>query len=122
MSNYQQKGFFLHDEKVLRFYKSLAFILGQLSVCRYSNNTTSFSPLSDLSLQDSLFHEYKKVCSVCAVRIMPCGRTGRYAVIYFSTMADVDRAIEETRVNKYFMDWPVEVDVFLAGDELIDDK
>ncbi len=76
----------------------------------------------DLSLQDSLLHEYKKVCSAVSVRIMSCGRTGRYAVIYFSTMSDVDRALEETRNNKYFLDWPVEADVFLAGDELIDDK
>jgi len=53
---------------------------------------------------------------------MPCGRTGRYAVIYFSTMADVERALEETKLNKYFLDWQVEVDVYLAGDELFDDK
>jgi hypothetical protein len=53
---------------------------------------------------------------------MPCGRSGRYAVIYFSSMSDVERAVEETRINKFFLDWGIEVDVFLAGEELIDDK
>ena len=88
----------------------------------FAKLTEMYFPFSDLSLQETLFHEYKKVCSVCAVRIMPCGRSGRYAVIYVSTMADVNRAIEETRINKNLLDWPVEVDVFLAGEELSDDK
>jgi hypothetical protein len=37
-------------------------------------------------------------------------------------MTDVEAAIQESRNNKYFLDWPIEVDVFLAGEELIDDK
>ena len=56
---------------------------------------------------------------------MSCGRSGRYAILYFNSMTDVEAAIQESRNNKYFMDfmdWPIEVDVFLAGEELIDDK
>ena len=55
---------------------------------------------------------------------MSCGRSGRYAILYFNSMTDVEAAIQESRNNKYFMDCPgpIEVDVFLAGEELIDDK
>ena len=75
--------------------------------------------VSDLALQDALLREYKKVS---AVRVMSCGRSGRYAILYFNSMTDVEAAIQENKNNKYFMDWPIEVDVFLAGEELIDDK
>ncbi len=67
-------------------------------------------------------HEYKKVCSVCSVRVVPCGRTGRYAVIYFATMGDVDRALEETRVNKFFVEKNIEADLYLAGEQLVEDR
>ena len=43
--------------------------------------------LAYLSSQESLIQEYKKVCSVHTVRIVPYGRSGRYAVIYFAGLA-----------------------------------
>ena len=74
-------------------------------------------------MQDALYHEYKKWCSVSAVRILRCGRQGRYAVIYLATMNDVARALDESRTNKqHFMNCITEADVFLAGDELVEDK
>jgi len=74
------------------------------------------------SSEEVLMHEYKKVCSVCSVRVVPCGRTGRYAVIYFATMGDVDRAMEETRVNKFFVEKNIEADLYLAGEQLVEDR
>lgn len=77
--------------------------------------------LSDLSLQDSLLHEYKSVCNVRSVRIGHSGRHGRYAVIYLATMADVAKALDESRlITKTYH--TAEVDVILAGDEIVEDK
>ncbi len=72
-----------------------------------SNPTTHLAPfskaadsLADLSLQDSLTHEYKKLLSspnaVAAVRVARSGRAGRFAVIYLNSNADVAKAISVT--------------------------
>ena len=76
---------------------------------------------SDLSLQDSLQHEYKKVCSVRSVRIGHSGRHGRYAVIYLTSMSDVNKAFEEARIlNRLYSN--AEADVILADHEVVEDK
>lgn len=101
---------------------------------------------SDLSLQTSLYHEYQKRMGlgVLAVRVAASGRCGRFAVIYFSTMGDVNRALERTssankaaaanNVNDSSSSQPptnpnfsgllagAEAEVFLADEEVIDDK
>ena len=99
--------------------------------------------LSDLSLQTSLCHEYQKRMGlgVLAVRVAASGRSGRFAVIYFSTMGDVNRALERTSsANKAASAGDsgssqppsnpnfsgllagAEAEVFLADEEVIDDK
>lgn len=81
----------------------------------------TFSLFADLSLQDSLLHEYNKVCNVRSVRIGHSGRHGRYAVIYMATMPDVAKALDETRlITKTYHN--AEADVMLAGDEIVEDK
>ena len=80
---------------------------------------------SDLSLQDSLLLEYKKVCCVRSVRIVPSGRSGRYAVIYVVSMSDVSKALEDTRSSRMknvMGGASLEADIYLAADELIEDK
>ena len=90
---------------------------------------------SDLSLQDSLLLEYKKVCCVRSVRIVPSGRSGRYAVIYVVSMSDVVKALDETRSSRMKNvicggsspagvggGSMLEADIYLAADELIEDK
>ncbi|CAB4057365.1 Protein split ends [Lepeophtheirus salmonis] len=77
--------------------------------------------LSDLTLQDSLFHEYNKISNVKAVRVSPSGRISRYAVIYFASYSDISEALNETR-NRHFFNANLEAEIFLAGDELIEDK
>ena len=72
-------------------------------------------------MQDFLLHEYNNVCNVRAVRIGHSGRHGRYAVIYLTTMTDVDKALNEPRlITKTYHN--AEVDVILAGDEIVEDK
>ena len=76
---------------------------------------------TDLSLQDFLLHEYNNVCNVRSVRIGHSGRHGRYAVIYLATMTDVDKALNEPRlITKTYHN--AEVDVMLAGEEIVEDK
>ena len=89
---------------------------------------------SDLSIQDSLLLEYKKVCSVRSVRIVSSGRSGRYAVIYVVSMSDVVKALDETRSSRMKNvicggsspgvggGSMLEADIYLAADELIEDK
>ena len=90
-----------------------------------------FCCFPDLSLQDSLLQEYKKVCSgVRAVRIVPSGRSGRYAVIYLASMTDVAKALDETRSSGSRIQHvigggsspPLEADIYLAADDLTDEK
>ena len=79
----------------------------------------------DLSIQDSLLLEYKKVCSVRSVRIVSSGRSGRYAVIYVVNMSDVSKALEDTRSSRMknvMGGTSLEADIYLAADELIEDK
>ena len=82
---------------------------------------SSLSFLPDLSLQDSLFLEYKKLgLSVQSVRIVPSGRSGRYAVIYFACKSDVLKALDETSRSSLLS--MGEAHVFLADDELVNDE
>ena len=68
-----------------------------------------------------LLHEYNNVCNVRSVRIGHSGRHGRYAVIYLATMTDVDKALNEPRlITKTYHN--AEVDVMLAGEEIVEDK
>ena len=82
--------------------------------------------LPDLSIQDSLLLEYKKVCCVRSVRIVSSGRSGRYAVIYVVSMSDVSKALEDTRSSRMKNviggGTSLEADIYLAADELIEDK
>ena len=82
--------------------------------------------LPDLSIQDSLLLEYKKVCCVRSVRIVSSGRSGRYAVIYVVSMSDVSKALEDTRSSRMKNvvggSSSLEADIYLAADELIEDK
>lgn len=80
---------------------------------------------------------------VLAVRVAASGRSGRFAVIYFSSMGDVNRALERTSSankaaaaaagdsgssqppsNPNFSGLlaGAEAEVFLADEEVIDDK
>ena len=101
-------------------------VLYLISACTYVANLC----FSDLSLQDSLLQEYKKVCSVRSVRIVPSGRSGRYAVIYLAPAgrSELDRALDETRspngrIQTTFSQGspPLEADIYLAPDDLTQD-
>lgn len=73
---------------------------------------------------------------VVSVRIVSSGRSGRYAVIYFKSMSDVNRALERAGAKNGLghdsSSSPVtpnsgvlagaEAEVFLANGELIEDK
>ena len=80
-----------------------------------------FQFFADLSLQDSLLHDFNNVCNVRSVRIGHTGRHGRYAVIYLASMSDVAKALDESRLITKSYPF-AEVDVILAGDEVVEDK
>ena len=91
----------------------------------HTHNSYCIFLFSDLSIQDSLLLEYKKVCSVRSVRIVSSGRSGRYAVIYVVSMSDVSKALEDTRSSRMknvMGGASLEADIYLAADELIEDK
>ena len=69
------------------------------------------------------------------MRIVPSGRSGRYAVIYVVSMSDVVKALDETRSSRMknvicggsspagvVGGSMLEADIYLAADELIEDK
>ena len=78
---------------------------------------------SDRALQDSLYHEYKKVClPPAAVRIARSGAKGRFAVVYFACMADVHKALSD-RVAKQGASSLLtmgDAHLFLADDQIAD--
>ncbi len=98
----------------------------------YLHNAIFYFPRLDLSLQESLYSEYKKSCpSLQAVRVAHSGRSGRHAVIYFGSMGDAKKALDETRLNANggavsssaaSLFEGTESHVFLADDEVVDDK
>ena len=111
------------------FYTSTINIIIKQRKRTNSSNRANFSwtdlyfwPFfSDLSLQDSLLHDFNNVSNVRSVRIGHTGRHGRYAVIYLATMSDVAKALDESRlITKSYPS--AEVDVILAGDEVVEDK
>ena len=78
---------------------------------------------SDLSLQESLYREYKSLFpSLVSVRITRSGRSGRFAVIYLDTMAETSRLADAIRTTSNPSFSGAETHVFLAGDELVDDS
>ena len=59
------------------------------------------------------------------MRIVSSGRGGRYAVIYVVSMSDVSKALEDTRSSRMknvMGGASLEADIYLAADELIEDK
>ena len=58
-----------------------------------------------------------------SVRLSRSGRAGRYAVLYFGSMGDARKAVEETR---HMTNSPnvmgAEASVLLAEEDLVDDK
>ena len=65
------------------------------------------------------------------MRIVPSGRSGRYAVIYVVSMSDVVKALDETRSSRIKnvicgggggVTSSLEADIYLAADDLIEDK
>jgi hypothetical protein len=83
----------------------------------------------DLALQESLYSEYKKSCpSLQAVRVGHTGREGRHAVIYFASMGDARKALDDTRLRReqhksnggFF--GAAEASLYLADEEVVDEK
>ena len=87
----------------------------------FFNTYIFFRFFTDLSLQDSLLHDFNNVCNVRSVRIGHTGRHGRYAVIYLASMSEVAKALDESRLITKSYPY-AEVDVILAGDEVVEDK
>ena len=59
------------------------------------------------------------------MRIVSSGRSGRYAVIYLVSMSDVAKAVDDTRSSRMknvMGGTSPEADIYLAADELIEDK
>ena len=59
------------------------------------------------------------------MRIVSSGRGGRYAVIYVVSMSDASKALEDTRSSRMknvMGGASLEADIYLAADELIEDK
>jgi len=86
--------------------------------------------VADLALQESLHSEYKKSCpTLQAVRVSRTGRAGRHAVIYFASMGDARKALEDTRLRREQHKSSgggvlanAEASVYLADEEVVDDK
>jgi hypothetical protein len=87
----------------LKFYVHLSFpALNCKIIC-----LEGFSYVSDTSLKDGLFHEYKKHGKVTCVKVV--GQAGdRYALVCFKKADDVEKALEESH-NKLFFGCKIEV-------------
>jgi RNA recognition motif-containing protein len=81
-------------------------------------NPDPISSLTDTSLKDGLFHEYKKHGKVTWVKVVGLG-TERYALVCFKKPEDVEKALEISH-DKLFFGCKIEVAPYQGYD--VDDN